>query len=234
MAVLTIICFTGMTFAADITGSFSTKVLPKYVFGDGVLGYNSVVWQNDLFFNLPGGFSLDLWDSKGFNGRSYGNEWDATGAYAHCIDGTGVCYSVALAFYNLKPTGSIGKKDVISPIAEVNVDAGKNFKPYAKFELYIPSDGHTVEGTSRSTVGVSHHWQISDEIVLDQKGKVIYATGIGCRDAWVLGHELVLSWFPGKDKKLSVDIYNNIYVPLTRDTVRKDEVVPGLGATYRF
>ena len=94
---------------AEVSGSLSTKVLPKYVNGDGVIFYDKpVVWTN-LFIGSSNGLYVDLWDSKGFSGQNYGNEIDLDGGYAK--DGL----EIGMAYWNITPVTTLNKSDMVSP-----------------------------------------------------------------------------------------------------------------------
>jgi hypothetical protein len=213
-----------LTRAADISGTVSSKVLPRYVSGDGTLVYSDAVVQSEAIISYNN-FYFDLWGSKGLGEDGYGNEVDVFFGYA------GKHFDAGIVYFDIEPVFTEDRTDIVCPYAKIFTDIGGGFKPFAKLELYVPADWQTSLNTSRSQAGMQHSWQIVPSIALNQTLAVVYATSHSERNGWI-GHYCVgLSAVLGKG--ISLDIANDLYLPLN-STSRNFQVIPVVGFTYSF
>lgn len=207
---------------AEVNGSFSSQLRPKYVGGDGAVFYNNPVVQSNLFVGFSNGVYVDVWGSKSLtSGQNYGNEVDSAIGYAkNGLD-------IGLAHWNLMPVSTLSSEDMLSPYVEFSKEWKYYLTPFAKVEGLISLDG---SGSKvRLHGGVSHVWQMTKDFSLSQKLSMVHATGSNA--VWTARHEISLVW--SVTKSFSMDISSSSFVPLN-NAGHETQIVPAVGVTYKF
>lgn len=218
--------------AETLSGTVSTKFLPKYVCGNDTVAHDKPVNQTNLFVSLGNGLYANIWGSKSLVGAGYGNEIDATIGYAGPLGKTSnLKMDAGLSYFIMIPMDTMNQ-DIISPYFELSMKAFDNgISPYAKVDLYFTIGGD--EPTVRSHVGASHQWAGTETILLSQDLQMTYdyVAAAPSKTSLTVQHGIVAAW--SISKAASIDLRNDIYLPIAGKD-REINVVPGIGATYRF
>lgn len=222
---------------AEVSGSFSTKMVGKYVANNGFVLYDKAVQQTDLFILLPKEFYADLWISLPWDGKeNFGKEVDGTLGWNGALGSTGLMADIGVSYFNYIGLAE-SKGDMINPFAKISKDfavvENHTLTPYAKVEFPTPISDNNPKGGIYSYLGIQHTWQVSKTISIIQNAYTVYDDGAyELEKGWVGKYNVGANIQMGKGIALSPEL--SAFSPLTSMSDRKTEVVPAFGIIYNF
>lgn len=214
--------------------SFRSVVGDKYVcFGSGSLLYNKPVIQSDLFISFNDGLYVDLWDSKSLNSswENYGNEIDYGLGWSGKIYGFGLDVGV---FYYDEPSGlTFDEKDSWNSHIKISRDL-RVCTVYGSLDNYMVMPDSEVEGGNLCTLGAQKALEVNKLLSAKTYASVAYDDGAYCGDNGLIFHTGgELDWRITKKLTLIVPEVK-VYVPLTVQDARENEIVLYSGFSYQF
>jgi len=223
------------SFAADITGTASTRTLTKYAAINGFMLHDGTVQQTDFFAQHVSGVYADTWVSLPWNGKNnMGKEIDWTIGWSGSVFGSGLTADIGISYFdyiNLFESAS----DVINPYAKISYDIALNkehsLTPYIKIEDPLPiKDG--INGMYL-TAGIKHTWTMSEKISFTQDLYALRDSGAyGLEKGFIAKYNLCISLKVAPSA--SIDTSLSVFAPLSRFTDRKNEFIPGMGFTWNY
>jgi hypothetical protein len=220
--------------------SLWTGYRSKYIFSNGGNIYDDPVLQADLFLLSKCGLMAELWysmpaDASGV-GKDYATELELIVGWAGQVKGYDL--SLGVGYYDLHPAFSFEKTDYTLLACE----AAKEFRPwnsltvspFFRAESYFRLDGFE-PGVTLPRTGVRYKWEINRVLAIGGRGMVVYDPGIIKGDEAFIGNaEASLLWKLGNHLNLDIP-YVKFVAPLSEvGDGRKEELVWGLAATYKF
>ncbi len=228
------VSFASAALAENLSGNISETVMSKYVRANGTLAYDHMATWTNVFVNnmLLDGLSIDLWDSNGYTGRSHGNEVELWLDYHRTLDkNSGLGMDIGLGYMDLSPVFVVPKGDFFVPNIEINKTLAEGLTGYARVEIYLPQSGGINQ--TRNYLGIRYSWKISDAFTLNQDASFLYNDIPHSKSAF-LGKDCAdLSWFFSRNKNLSFDIYNTLFLASEHKVHETDDMV-GIGIKHRF
>jgi hypothetical protein len=230
-----------MVEGSPIPGTFSTKLAPKYLGGDGLIFHDQSVLQSGLSINLPIGFYGEIWHSAGLDGTNLnsdgGDEIDyAVGWSGNNILG-GLGIDVGVTYIDLKDLFTLPRKDLLIIHNEVNwqtkISITSSLTPYIKYEGFLPAP----EGPKAGNIlhlGIRHTWTPDASVFsLGQEIGGLYDNGAcGAREGLVGKYKLNLSYKILKNA--SLDFSTTCTWKIHNASDRQTEVVPSVGLSFNW
>jgi len=218
----------------------STEISSQYMGDNGAVFHNQPVLQTELSIAFPkfeGGY-FKLRQSMGLDGTGlssdYGDELDYTLGWTG--KKRGIDLDVGVAYLDLWDLLKGPKGDMLLVYLELSKELKFQIPltVYVKIEDFLSPTGDRSWQGVWYRVGINQYVNIIDDSVFFEHDLYLLADdgAFEAESGIVCGYQSRLGWNISND--LTVDISAKMVFPLSSFDDRKFEVVPALGATYRF